>query len=117
MRVGIIKCDRSILVDEGEERSAGIITAAIKSDRRAPDRSVAAQNLKGGIIGDVSAAGNVHVDRRATLSTRTDAAARVIDLSDQRIRSDACCVYVDFGNPADCASGVDDLNKGISYTR
>ena len=77
MRSGIIECDRSILVDEGEERPAGIITAAINIDRRAPNRSVASVDRNRRVIGHGSSARNVHVDCRTTLRTRANTAARV----------------------------------------
>ena len=62
MSAGIIECDRSVPVDVGEERPAGIITAAIKIDRRGR-RTIAPKNLESGIVGDSGGAGNVHVDR------------------------------------------------------
>src|SRR5207245_6781455 len=105
---GVIECDRSISVGEREERPAGIITAAIKIDRRCRG-AVATKNLKSGIAGDGGIAGNVHVDG----SVPSDAAARVIDLSKQRIRRNVCCVYVDHGIPADTAADVWNYEKGI----
>src|SRR6202030_27245 len=93
----IIECDRSIALDERKERPANIITAPVNIDRRAPDRSVAPIDRNRRIIGHRSAARNIHVNGRATLRTRADAAPRVIDLSNQRIRSNVCCVYVDRG--------------------
>ena len=57
---GIIECDRSVAVDEGKERPAGIITAAIKIDRRGR-RAIGPKNLESGIGRDCSAAGNIHV--------------------------------------------------------
>ena len=57
-----------------EERSAGIVIATIKIDRREL-RAIAAKNLKSGIIGDGGGARNVHADR----SVAADRAVCVID--------------------------------------
>ena len=43
---GIIECDRSVAVDVGKERPAGIIIAAVEIDPRATDRTIAAKNLE-----------------------------------------------------------------------
>ena len=75
MNAGTIECDRSVAVDQGEERPAGIITAAINIDR-GRRCTVAAKNLNSSVARDGSAAGNVHVDGSGT----ADGPAGVIDL-------------------------------------
>ena len=50
MNAGIIECDRSAAVDEGEERPAGVIIAAVDVDSSGLG-SIAAGDLEGSIMG------------------------------------------------------------------
>src|SRR5439155_12636617 len=93
-------------VDEGEERPAGIITAAIEIDRRRC-RPIAAVDRNRRVSGRGGVAGNVHVDG----SVAADAALRVIDLSDQRIRSNVSCGHVDRSVSTDRSADVRDTNE------
>ena len=103
MSGGVTECDRSVAVHVGEERPADIIIAAINIDRSRSSRIVAI-NCNRRVVGHGSSARNIHVDGGATLRARTDAAARVIDLSRQRIRSNVGRRHIDRGIPTDCST-------------
>ena len=101
------------MVDVGEERPPDIVSAAVNIDRSAADCAVAAKNLNRRVVGDGSSAGNVHVDCRATLRSRADAAASVINFSNQAVGlGNVCRGDVDSGTPGNRPASVENGEEG-----